>query len=105
MYLVGFNHYKAMLTVQEKLFLHVDVRFCPVFLCKVALLQRRIFLFSLSVWAKGVFYRSVVLNPLTPRRTLVSPFTEISILFYEGIIKKISYERSAYESVDEKSLS
>ena len=36
-------------------------------------------------------------NPLTPRRTQVSPFTEISILFYEGIIKKISYE-----SVDEK---
>ena len=33
------------------------------------------------------------------------PFTEISILFYEGIIKKISYERCAYESVDEKSLS
>ena len=44
-------------------------------------------------------------NPLTPRRTLVSPFAEISILFYEGIIKKISYERRAYESVDEKSLS
>ena len=45
------------------------------------------------------------LNPITPRRTQVSPFTEISILFYEGIIKKISYERRAYESVDEKSLS
>ena len=44
-------------------------------------------------------------NPLTPRRTQVSPFTEISILFEEGIIKKISYERRAYESVDEKSLS
>ena len=44
-------------------------------------------------------------NPLTPRRTQVSPFTEISILFKEGIIKKISYERRAYESVDEKSLS
>ena len=44
-------------------------------------------------------------NPLTPRRTLVSPFTEISILFQEGIIKKISYERRAYESADEKSLS
>ena len=44
-------------------------------------------------------------NPLTPRRTLVAPFTEISIPFKEGIIKKISYERRAYESVDEKSLS
>ena len=45
------------------------------------------------------------INPLTPRRTQVSPFTEISILFSEGIIKKISYERRDYESVDEKSLS
>ena len=41
-------------------------------------------------------------NPLTPRRTLVAPFTKISIPFKEGIIKKISYERRAYESVDEK---
>ena len=31
-------------------------------------------------------------------------FTKILILFQEGIIKKISYERRAYESVDEKSL-
>ena len=45
------------------------------------------------------------LNPLTPRRTQISPLTEISILFKEGIIKKISYERRAYESVAEKSLS
>ena len=49
--------------------------------------------------------RNPLINPLTPRRTQVSPFTEISILFQEGIIKKISYERRAYESVDEKSLS
>ena len=27
-------------------------------------------------------------NPLTPRRTLVSPFTEISILFKKGSSKK-----------------
>ena len=33
------------------------------------------------------------------------PFTKISILFLEGIIKKISNERRAYESVDENSLS
>ena len=33
------------------------------------------------------------------------PFTEILILFSEGIIKKITYERRTYESVDEKSLS
>ena len=30
---------------------------------------------------------------------------KILILISEGIIKKISYERRAYESVDEKSLS
>ena len=35
----------------------------------------------------------------------MSPFTEISNLFYEGIIKKISYQRRAYESVDEESPS
>ena len=33
----------------------------------------------------------------------MSSFAEISILFEEGIIIKISYERRAYESVDEKS--
>ena len=43
-------------------------------------------------------------NTLAPRRTQVSSFTEISILLYEWIIKK-SYERRAYESVDEKILS
>ena len=31
--------------------------------------------------------------------------SKISILKLEGIIKKISYERRDYESVDEKSLS
>ena len=31
--------------------------------------------------------------------------TKILILIQEGIIKKISYERPDYESVDEKSLS
>ena len=50
-------------------------------------------------------YLFLIFNPLTPRRTPVSPFTEISIIFYEGIIKKISYERHAYESADKKSLS
>ena len=44
-----------------------------------------------------------MISPLTPRRTQVSPFTEISILFKGH--KKNSYERRAYESVDEKSLS
>ena len=51
--------------------------------------------------AEGV----IGINPLTPRRRQVSPFTEISILFQEGIIKKNFYERLAYESEDEKRLS
>ena len=32
-------------------------------------------------------------------------FAKLSILILEGIIKKISYQRRDYESVDEKSLS
>ena len=32
----------------------------------------------------------------------MAPFTKISNLFYEGIIKKISYERRAYELVRRK---
>ena len=38
-------------------------------------------------------------------RTKVHEFWKISILKLEGIIKKNSYERCDYESVDEKSLS
>ena len=43
-------------------------------------------------------------NPLRPDRTNSSCIAKISFLKYEGIIKKISYERRAYESVDEKRL-
>ena len=43
-------------------------------------------------------------NPLCSNRTNSSCIAKISILKYEGIIKKTSYERRAYESVDEKSL-
>ena len=35
----------------------------------------------------------------------MAPFSKISILIYEGIIKKISHERRDYESANEKSLS
>ena len=38
-------------------------------------------------------------------RTKVYELPKFSILKLEGIIKKISYERRDYESVDEKSLS
>ena len=46
------------------------------------------------------------INPLTPTRTLVAPFTNQT---FNSILRrdhqKIFYERRAYESVDEKSLS
>ena len=44
-------------------------------------------------------------NPLLPIVYKSARIDKISILKLEGIIKKISYERRDYESVDEKSLS
>ena len=46
-----------------------------------------------------------VINPLLPIAYKSARIDKISILKLEGIIKKISYERRDYESVDEKSLS
>ena len=45
------------------------------------------------------------INPLLPIAHKSARIDKISILKLEGIIKKISYERRDYESVDEKSLS
>ena len=45
------------------------------------------------------------LNPLLPIAHKSARIDKISILKLEGIIKKISYERRDYESVDENSLS
>ena len=44
-------------------------------------------------------------NPLVPSAHKSVRIAKISNLKLEGIIKKISYERRDYESVDEKSLS
>ena len=44
-------------------------------------------------------------NPLVPSAHKSVRISKISILKLEGIIKKISYERRDYESVDENSLS
>ena len=44
-------------------------------------------------------------NPLLPIAHKSARIDKILILKLEGIIKKISYERRDYESVDEKSLS
>ena len=44
-------------------------------------------------------------NPSLPSVLIWHRLAKLSILILEGIIKKISYERRDYESVDEKSLS
>ena len=45
------------------------------------------------------------INPLLPIAHKSAQIGKISILKLKGIIKKISYERRDYESVDEKNLS
>ena len=45
------------------------------------------------------------INLLVPSAHKIVRIIKISILKLEGIIKKISYKRSDYESVNEKSLS
>ena len=46
-----------------------------------------------------------IINPLVPSVHKSVRIAKISILRLEGIIKRISYKRRDYESVDEKSLS
>ena len=50
-------------------------------------------------------HRERYLNPLLSSAHKSARIAKISILKLEGTIKKISYERLEYESVDEKSLS
>ena len=45
------------------------------------------------------------INPFPPSVPIWQRLAKLSILILEGTIKKISYERRDYESVDEKSLS
>ena len=45
------------------------------------------------------------INPLLPNGNIYSRNAKNLILIQDGIIIKNSYERRAYESVDEKSLS
>ena len=47
----------------------------------------------------------VKINPFPPSVPIWQRLAKVSILILEGTIKKISYERRDYESVDEKSLS
>ena len=50
-------------------------------------------------------FTSSYINPFPPSVPIWHRLAKLSILILEGIIKKISYERRDYESVDEKSLS
>ena len=50
-------------------------------------------------------YTKEEFNPFSHSGHCIGPPSKISILVLEGIVKKISYERRAYESVDDKSLS
>ena len=51
-----------------------------------------------------LYYYLKSINPLLPIAHKSARIDKILILILEGIIKKISYERRDYESVDEKSL-
>ena len=45
------------------------------------------------------------INPLVPNVLYIGRLDKISISIMEGILKKFSYERLDYESVDEKGIS
>ena len=53
----------------------------------------------------AALHSSIIINPLVPSVLNIGRLTKISISIQDRILKKISYERRAYESVDEKSLS
>ena len=57
------------------------------------------------LWASRIALAHKLINPFPPSVPIWHRLAKISILILEGIIKKISYERRDYESVDEKSLS
>ena len=50
----------------------------------------------------GIYYYDI--NPLVPSAANMGRNAKILILILEGIIKKISYDRRDYESVDEKKI-
>ena len=52
-----------------------------------------------------LFVINTLINPFTPRKTLVTLSLKFQFYFKKGSSEKNSYERRAYESVDEKSLS
>ena len=58
---------------------------------------------NLLIYSLGVRINRI--NAFPPSVPIWHRLAKLSILILEGIIKKISYERRDYESVDEKSLS
>ena len=58
---------------------------------------------TLKVYKCVMIYNSI--NSFPPSVPIWHRLAKLSILILEGTIKKISYERRDYESVDEKSLS
>ena len=57
-------------------------------------------------WMRLKFYAKLIqINPFPPSVPVWHRLAKLSIFILEGIIKKISYERRDYESVNEKSLS
>ena len=60
------------------------------------------YFFGIPVWQYQSFSVAIYVNPLLPIAHKSARIDKISILKLEGIIKKISYERRDYESVDKK---
>ena len=57
-----------------------------------------------GIWSILMLFPAIR-NPLLPSAAYMRCSAENLILILEGTLKKISYERRDYESVDEKSLS
>ena len=53
----------------------------------------------------SIYLNNLTFNPFPPSVPIWQRLAKLSILILEETIKKISYERRDYESVDEKSLS
>ena len=71
-------------------------------------MQSKICLYSKATrfrFIKQLKYMCYLINPLVLSAHKSARIAKMLILKLEGTIKKISYERRDYESVDEKSLS
>ena len=60
---------------------------------------------SINFAIREVLIRDQRINPLETDSLYLACMSKMSIFSKEGIIEKISYERRAYESVDDRSHS